>query len=329
MKDPFRTVVDPIPISEKLSYQTPGLFLGSCFTTSIGEKMQHLKFPVMINPSGVLYNPVSIKDILERILEEKLFKPEDLHFENGLWFSLRHDTFFSDEDKAKCLSRINERYVQAVSFFKNVRFLFLTFGTARVYVWKKSGQVVANCHKLPLAYFERRMLGVEEIVALYRDLTVRLFSMNPDLQIVFTVSPIRHWKDGAAGNHYSKSVLHVAIQRLTVQDERLHYFPSYEIMMDDLRDYRFYAADMLHLSDIAVDYIWEKFRKTVIDPGVLPVIGEVQKILRAVTHRPFRPASAEYQKFREVQLAKIKDMEKRYPFLDLSTEKKYFMKEIP
>lgn len=324
MKALFRTIVDPAPFSEKLSYQTQGLFLGSCFSSLIGKKLEALKFPVVINPSGVLYNPVSVKNTVDRLLDGILFSGEELLYENGLWFSLMHDTSFSHPDKAVCLDMINRRYEEAVSFLKSVRFLFLTFGTSWVYEWKKDHRVISNCHKLPAGYFARRMLNVDEIVSLYLNLLERLFSSHPDLQVVFTVSPIRHWKDGAVGNQYSKSVLHVAIHRLMEQDERLLYFPSYEIMMDDLRNYRFYTEDMLHISDVAVKYIWEKFRKAVLAPETDYVIREIEKVIKAMEHKPLHRQTESFRQFVKKTLVLINNLEEQYPFLDLSSEKEYF-----
>ncbi len=324
MQDIFRTVVVPEPFEERMSYQTPALFLGSCFSAEIGGKAASFKLPVLINPSGVLYNPVSIQKTLERLLEERLYTQEELSHEKGLWFSFMHDTSFSDEEAAACLEKINRHYEQAVAFLKEARFLFLTFGTARVYILRESREVTANCHKLPAARFERRLLEVEEIVTDYRRLTEKLLSLLPGLQIVFTVSPIRHWKDGPEGNRVSKSVLHVAIHKLLEEDRRLKYFPSYEIVMDDLRDYRFYAPDMLHLSETATDYIWERFSEAVIAPEARPVMEEVAKIRQAMAHRPFRPASEEHRRFRATQLKKIETLQKKYSFLDLSQERAFF-----
>ena len=172
--------------------------------------------------------------------------------------------------------------------------------------------------------FERKLLEPGEIVESFRELLQQLFRIRPELQVVFTVSPVRHWKDGATGNQLSKSVLHVAIHRLLEEDERLHYFPAYEIVMDDLRDYRFYAADMLHLSDTAVEYIRQRFRETVVDPQAYPVMEEVEKIHLAMAHRPFRPESEEHRKFKASQLKKILSLEKKYPSLDLSAEREFF-----
>ena len=323
MKDSFRTVVTPVSFPEKLSYQTPAFFLGSCFTMSIGGKMKRLKFPVMVNPSGVLYNPLSIEKTLVRLMEGTPYGKEELLHENGRWFSLKHDTFFSEKDPGMCLEKMNRAFEKATGFIRKSHFLFLTFGTAWVYTWKESGEVVANCHKLPAARFERKMLEVNDIVEPYKVLIKRLFAYKDDLKIVFTVSPVRHWKDGPAGNQYSKSVLHVAIHKLLAEDERLYYFPSYEIVMDDLRDYRFYARDMLHLSDVAVDYIWDKFTDAIVDSETFPVMEEVARIVRATEHHPFRPDSEEYRKFCESQLEKIRDLENRYPFLDMSEERAY------
>ena len=322
---PFRTVVEAEPLRERLSYETPALFLGSCFSTSVGEWLRDLKFPVLVNPSGVLYNPASIQMTLERLLDGDPYTAEDLVHENGLWLSLEHDTSFSGEEREEVLGKMEEAFEKAAAHFRSSLFLFITFGTARVYQWREDGRIVANCHKLPAARFERRLLEVEEIVDQWRRLLQRIRSHHPDMQVVFTVSPIRHWKDGAHGNQVSKSVLYVAINKLVQEDERLHYFPAYEIVIDDLRDYRFYAADMLHLSDTAVDYIRQRFREAVLDPAVHPVAAEMEKILRAMAHRPFRPGSAEHRKFREAQLKKIRAMEAKYPFLDLRKEKEFFI----
>jgi hypothetical protein len=324
MTDLFRTVVVPEALEKKFSYDTPAFFLGSCFSASVGEWLRDLKFPVQVNPSGVLYNPFSIKNTLERLLEGRSYDEADLVKEGGRWISLMHDTSFAGEDKSEVLERINYCYTAAADHLKKLKYLFLTFGTARVYHWKRDGAVVANCHKLPATLFERRLLTPEEIVEAYEGLLQQLFRLNPGLQVVFTVSPVRHWKDGAVGNQLSKSVLHVALHRLLEKDERLHYFPAYEIMMDDLRDYRFYGRDMLHLSDTAVEYIRERFRETVVAPEAYPVMDEMEKIRRALAHRPFRPESEEYRTFKASQLKKILALEEKYPFLDLSEEKEVF-----
>ena len=324
MTDLFRTVVVPEALEKKFSYDTPAFFLGSCFSASVGEWLRQLKFPVRVNPSGVLYNPLSIKRTLERILQGNPFTEEDLIREKGRWISLMHDTSFSGDAKEEVLNHLNRSLLEAAGHVKKLKFLFLTFGTARVYIWKKSGEVVANCHKLPAGLFDRRLLTPEEIVAEYRALLQQLFRLRPGLQVVFTVSPVRHWKDGAAGNQLSKSVLHVALHRLAEEDDRLHYFPAYEIVMDDLRDYRFYAGDMLHLSDTAVGYIRERFREAVVDPRAYSPMKEVEKIRRALGHRPFRPDSEEYRQFKASQLKKILILEEKYPFLDLTEEKEAF-----
>ncbi len=324
MEELFRTVVVPEALRKKFSYDTPALFLGSCFSNAVGDWLEQMRFPVLVNPTGVLYNPFSIRNTLSRLLEGKGYGDADLVREGGKWISLMHGTSFSGEDREEVLQRINRSFVEAAGHLKKIKFLFLTFGTARVYLWKESGEVAANCHKLPAALFERKLLEPGEIVESFRGLLQQLFRIRPELQVVFTVSPVRHWKDGATGNQLSKSVLHVAIHRLLEEDERLHYFPAYEIVMDDLRDYRFYAADMLHLSDTAVEYIRQRFRETVVDPQAYPVMEEVEKIHLAMAHRPFRPESEEHRKFKASQLKKIISLEKKYPFLDLSAEREFF-----
>ncbi len=322
----FRTVVVPDPFPRRFSYDTPALFLGSCFTASIGQWLERLKFPVEVNPSGVLYNPFSVLQTLARLLESRPYGPEDLIREGGKWLSLMHDTSFSGSDRDKVLQMINESFRKAAEQLQKLDFLFLTFGTARVYLRAEDGSVVANCHKLPAERFRRKLLSPGEIMEAWRELLSRLFRLRPQLQVFFTVSPIRHWKDGAVGNQLSKSVLHVAIHQLEEEDERVHYFPAYEIVMDELRDYRFYAADMLHLSETAIKYLRERFRETAIDPFGWKVMQEVEKLRKALEHLPRHPDSPEHKAFRETQRKKIQRLEEKYPFLDLAEERKFFEK---
>ncbi len=320
----FRTIVVPEPLEKKLTYATSALFVGSCFATVIGDWLRELKMPVMVNPFGTLYNPFSIHAMLERMLEQRPFTGEELVRYQDKWLSLMHDTSFSGEEKEEVLERMNRVLEEGAAHLRKLHHLFITFGTARVYRWRKDGRVVANCHKLPASFFTRELLQPEEITEQWEPLLSRLFGMVPGLQVILTVSPVRHWKDGATGNQLSKSVLHVAVHRLTEMDPRIRYFPAYEILMDDLRDYRFYAADMLHLSDTAEAYVRMRFREAVIDREAWPVMKEVEKLQKAKAHRPFRPGSEDHRRFRKRMLEKVLRLEERYPFLDLNEEKQMF-----
>jgi len=299
------------------------MFLGSCFADSIGNKLRQFKFKVDLNPFGILYNPKSIADSIDRLIKGIEVSPDELFFANGVWNSFRHHSRFSHPDRQTCLENINRRASESRAFLKAADFLFITFGTARVYEFKATGTTVANCHKIPADRFESRLLSSREILEIYEDLIPRLKEFNSSLKVVFTVSPIRHLKDGLPGNSLSKSILISTVHEIA-QKFGLYYFPSFEIVMDDLRDYRFYAADMVHLSEVAVDYIWDKFIKTFIHENSLPLMDEIKKILAAMNHKPFFPDGPEFKKFCASQLEKLEKLCRQFPHLDFSAEKAHF-----
>lgn len=311
----FQTKVE-IPFSEvKIGYEDRIMTLGSCFAQNIGQKMQEVWFDTNINPFGVLYNPISIQKSIDFLLENKTFTESDLFENRGLWQSFSHSSLFSDITAEKCLSKIDERYIPACNFFKVADFLLITFGTAWVFEEKTSGKVVLNCHKLPANHFVRRRLTVEEIVKDYSILVEKLSKLFPKMKLIFSVSPIRHWKDGAHENNVSKSILLLAINELQQKFPLVQYFPAYEIQMDELRDYRFYAADMLHPSDVAVDYIWKCFSETYFSDVTQKMKKEMEQLLGDLSHRPLQPDSEEFILFQNsVEKRKLK-ISKEYPFL--------------
>ncbi len=326
----FQTIVEIPRFSFKTGYGKNNLFLGSCFTESIGNKMLELKYPVELNPFGILYNPVSIANGLKILMENRQFTHQDLFNHNGLWHSFYHHSRFSKPDAGAALKEINERISLASAFLKKTEFLFLTFGTARIYELKDTGTIVSNCHKMPSSLFREYRLPVQEIISIYRDLLSGLFEINAGMKVVFTVSPVRHWKDGAIENQRSKSALLLAIDRLMdgFGSEKCVYFPSYEIVMDELRDYRFYAGDMIHLSEVAVNHIWDKFENTLIGEEDRLRSAEIQKVIRAFQHRPFNRDTKEYSDFVQHVLNELKMLESKYPDLDFQKEKNYFCSEI-
>ena len=320
----FRTPVEIHPTPRTLSYNTPVMFAGSCFTENIGDRLHALKFLCDINPFGILYNPISIHNGLERLVHDKPFTATDLEHNDHLWFSYHHHGRFSHRDQNICLQNINARLSRSAALLKEARYLFITLGTARVFARKDTGQVVANCHKQPAAIFDHYLLSVDAVVQACTALIDDLSSYNPQLEIVFTVSPIRHWKDGASGNQLSKSILTVAVHQLVEQYKQVAYFPAYEIVMDELRDYRFYASDMLHLDEVAIDYIWQRFASTYMSEETLEISAQVDKLLKATQHRPEDIESAGYQTFLERQLETIDLLKNKHPFLDLSDERQLF-----
>lgn len=320
----YRTIIETKESQNKISYHTPVLFMGSCFTENIGNKMQELKFPVLVNPFGVLYNPVSVRQSLEILLDKRDFEEKDLDFFNEQWYSFYHDTEFSNPDQKKCLDNINGKLNQARELFKNAKYLIVTFGTAWVYEYIKTEKIVSNCHKIPAKEFTRYKLGVEDIFVQWAKLLNRIEDFNPDLKVIFTVSPVRHWKDGAIQNQLSKSTLILAIHQIMKIFENVEYFPAFEIMMDDLRDYRFYADDMMHPSKVAIDYIWDHFASTFFEKETAIIFKEVYKIIQAKNHKPLNPNTNEYKKFKTSQINKIKELLENYPFLDFNSELNYF-----
>ncbi len=322
--DQFRTTFPIKESGRKISFNMGSLFMGSCFTEHIGFRMADLKFAADLNPFGILYNPASIRTALERLLQAKSMKASELIFFNDKWISLHHHGRFSHPDKDSCLKGINDRIRASVRFLKEAAYLFITFGTAWVFEWKETGEVVSNCHKIPSDKFQRRLLKPEEIIENYTLIIQQLQAMNPGLQIVFTVSPVRHWKDGAEGNQRSKSILHFAIHELIESSDRVSYFPAYELVMDDLRDYRFYAGDMFHINQVGIDYIWNRFEETYIDNEARKLIPGIARIKQAADHRLSDNITISRKKFAEIQLAKIKELTNAHPYLDFSPEEDYF-----
>lgn len=317
----FRTEINPTKFSFKINHDTPTLLVGSCFTQNIGEKLLFSKIPTLVNPFGVVYNPFSVATCIETILNNSKLNDCDIQFGNDLWFSYSHHSSFAAVDKAQCLDRINTSIEQAHTFIQKTKVLIVTFGTARIYRLKSNGKVVANCHKTPASEFSNELINIESIIEVWNKLIQDLLSKNADLKIVFTVSPVRHWKDGAIGNQLSKSILNVAVHELVEQfPESTAYFPSYEIMMDDLRDYRFYADDMLHPSTSAINYIWEKFQQAAFDTSTLKLIADIEKIRKAASHRPFNPNTESHKVFVQNTLEQIKQINQNYPEIDFNKE---------
>ena len=320
----FRTIVDIPVFKTKLDHRNEILLIGSCFSENIGNKLKESKFNVEINPFGILYNPLSIANSFNILLEKHYFASDDLFYYNDVWNSFYHHSRFSHEDKEVCLININSRIDKASETIKKASFIFITLGTAWVYESIEKKFVVSNCHKLPAEKFNRYSLNETDIIDRFKSLFESLRSINPSLQIVLTVSPIRHWKDGAVNNQVSKSILLLASSKLVDTFDYVHYFPGYEIVMDELRDYRFYGEDMLHPNNVAVEYIWQRFCETFMDEQTLKIMKEYEKISKAMQHRPFNKNTNTYHDFKINMIKKIKAIKSKYPYLDLKDEMNYF-----
>ncbi|WP_282038932.1 GSCFA domain-containing protein [Saccharicrinis aurantiacus] len=324
----FRTEIITQPHNKQIEYDSSVLFIGSCFANNIGSKCEEAKIPCMINPYGTIYNPISVKNTLKFIIDKYQFSEKDLRYENNLWHTFSHHSSFNDSDKEQYLKQVNKNNEDAHQFLKEADFLFITFGTAWVYQFIENNQVVSNCHKYPNKSFNRYILNISEIIDIYKTIITELLVFNPTLNIVFTVSPVRHWKDGAHGNQISKATLLLAIEQLVDTFESCSYFPAYEFIIDDLRDYRFYDKDMIHPNDVAVDYIWEKFESHFLSQAALVYQNEFQKLSKSLNHRPFNINSPQHQDFLRKLLQKLNQLKIKYPNVNISKELSKLKSEI-
>ncbi len=303
------------------SYTEQTVLLGSCFAENIGKKLEENKFKTDLNPFGTLYNPSSIAEAIRMLLHPERFTGDDLFRHEGVYHSFSHHSRFSSPSETECLENINGRLFSSAEIIRKARRMIITLGTAWVYRLRSTGKIVSNCHKLPEKMFDRQMLSVDEITAEWKSLLLSLWEQNPELKILFTISPIRHWKDGAHGNQLSKATLLLAVEQLQKDfPEQTAYFPAYEIMMDELRDYRFYADDMLHPSLQAVEYIWERFTETMLSRETQAILKEWKDIQKAINHKPFQPESEAYKHFISQTLLKMERLNEKFPYFDMTNE---------
>ncbi len=317
----FRTRVD-IPVSDlRIDHSTRIMIFGSCFSSHIGLKMQQYKFLADVNPFGILFNPSSISIAVKRLLSGQGFTEDDLVRHQGLYHSFMHHGDFSSPDKQACIDGISARFRNASNAQRETDLLLVTFGSAYVYRRKDSGAVVANCHKFPGNEFHHTRLSVASIVDEWSELIHMLIEERPAIKVMFTVSPVRHWRDGARENQVSKSILHVAIDELQKRfEEHVCYFPAYEIVLDELRDYRFYDDDMLHPATVSVEYIWQRFSDTFFNRRTIAINEEWGSIRKSLEHRPIYPDKESYRLFLENTLSKLKSFEQKYPFISCEEE---------
>ena len=304
-----------------ISYHDRKMLVGSCFAENMGNKFIEYKFQVDLNPFGILYNPESIALSIKRLMKNRKWTSEELFLYDGLYHSFGHHGSFSGISKESCLQKMNERITLSAGNLQKTSRLFITFGTAYVYRLKETGQVVANCHKLPAKSFIRERLSIQQIVERWEELLAGLFEMNQELIVFFTVSPVRYWQDGVHENQLSKSILLLAIEQLQARfPERIVYFPAYELMMDELRDYRFYAEDFVHPSNTAINYIWERFVDTYMNEQTQQLMKEVNQIQKALNHRPLNQQNESYKQFLSQTLLKINLLCEKMPYLCFQKE---------
>lgn len=313
----FRTAIKIKPEKPAVEYNSKIFLLGSCFVENISKKLDHYRIQNLSNPFGILYHPYSIENFLKRVVSESQFKEEDIFCYNNRWVSYEAHSQISSDSQEGLISMLNTNIKDTRDFLQGTSHCFITLGTSWFYRNNNSRVPVANCHKIPQRNFSKEIMGLDELRIVLQNIISLVRSINPETTLIFTISPVRHLKDGMIGNQRSKSnlisVLHEVLENS--HDENLKYFPSYEILMDDLRDYRFYGRDMLHPSEEAVEYVWKLLVETYFSAEAIEVMQKVEKVQKDLSHRPFNPASPKHLEFRNKLEQKIQNLQEFYPHL--------------
>ncbi|MBR5102175.1 MAG: GSCFA domain-containing protein [Muribaculaceae bacterium] len=313
----FRTSIKTTENLGIISHSDKVMLIGSCFSDNIGARMRNAMMNVLINPFGTIYNPMSIAQAIGRVIDDEPVKGSDIFTANGVWNSYDFHSRYSMADKQATIDRMNKSIEQAHSFLKTCDTLIITLGTAVVYKLRENGNVVANCHKLPQNIFNRELATVEEITVELNKMLNKLHSFNPELKVIFTVSPIRHIADGLNLNSLSKATLLVGVNNATQShNDFCLYFPAYEIMLDDLRDYRFYATDMIHPNEVAIEYIWQTFQATYCDDNTTRAIARCERVSKRLNHRPMSNNHSNIERFNADTVTVVKNLVSEYPYLN-------------
>jgi hypothetical protein len=320
----FRLTFPIASLEQAIGYQDRLLLMGSCFAEEMGEQLQQHLFRAMVNPHGILYNPVSITKAIHTYLDGRQYTAADLFQHDDLWHSWDHHSRFSALTPAAVLENINAAQAAAARCLEEARWLVITLGSAHAYVLKETGQLVANCHKVPTATFYKKLLTVDEIISALDNMMHRLFFRNRQINIIFTVSPVRYARDGVVENNLSKAILLQAVHQLVNKFDRLFYFPAYELVIDDLRDYRFYKDDLVHPNETAIQYVWEQFVQHCIHPDSQQLLKAIQDLLRARSHKPFNPDSPRHRQFLQTYARKVQQLRRQHPGLDWSGLETHF-----
>lgn len=306
------------------------LLIGSCFTENIGEKLKKHKFQVLENPNGILFNPVSVAEAMDLYIENRETTIDDIFLYNETWHSWKHHSRYSGISSEDCLEKINGSTKKAHDHLKHTDHLLITLGSSWLYTLTEDaanaipGQVAANNHKAPAGWFRKRLMRPEEVKQVLGGMLEKLNAFNPQVQVIFTISPVRHLREGVIENNRSKAVLIQAVHDLAEQFEQVYYFPAYELVIDDLRDYRFYAEDLVHPNYYATQYVWDKFVNACMDDETKELMKEIAEINLAFQHRPLNPNTSQHKHFLENYFRKTSLLKEKYSFLDMAAELSYF-----
>ena len=308
-----------IPVQKSnfpIDYDSKVMLLGSCFAENMGKKFDYFKFQATTNPFGIIFNAVSLEKLICRAVENRTFTENDIFFHNELWHCYEVHSELSNPDKEIFLSNLNSILESTHRHIASLTHCIITLGTSWIYRNIETNEIVANCHKVPQKQFTKELLSISQTEESLQNIITLIHSVNPNCHFIFTVSPVRHIKDGFTENALSKAHLIAALHKaITLHPSSITYFPSYEIVMDELRDYRFYAEDMLHPNQTAIDYIWEQFATSTISEESQSLMIEIESVQKSLAHKPFNPNSESHQKFINHLDLKIKTIQNQYPFI--------------
>ncbi len=304
----------------QIDYKSRIALLGSCFVENMGRKMDYYKIRSLVNPFGILFHPKAIETLVSRSINQEKYVEEEIFYHNERWHCFDAHSHLSHASQEKLITNLNEGLKTMYGSLVDSTHIIITLGTSWIYRNKQSNSVVANCHKVSQNEFSKELLSVKGIVESLGNIIDLVKGVNPNVQFIFTVSPIRHLKDGFVENQRSKAHLISAIHHLTDSPSNEggrgeDYFPSYELMMDELRDYRFYEEDMLHPNELAINYIWEKFKKVWISENAFSTMDEIAAVQKGLFHNAFNPDSESHLAFQKSLRQKITSIQTRYPFI--------------
>jgi hypothetical protein len=316
-----------------IGYRDNLFLIGSCFSENMGAKLNTHLFKVFENPHGVLFNPISVAQSLSDCINKKQYTEADLFELNEVWNSWQHHSRFSGVTNKEALEKINESINKAHAFLKTADHIVITLGSAWVYQLNSqspfaAGQVVANNHKAPAAWFDKHLMKPDALVLILKKMVEDLLQFNAHLQIIFTISPVRHLREGLVENNRSKAVLIQAVHEIVEAYKQTAYFPSYEYVIDDLRDYRFYAEDLVHPNYAASNYVWEKWVETYMNEETQGIMKQVAELHLAIQHKPFFAGSSQHKEFLQNCIAKSERLLSLYPYLPLHDQVQFFKQGI-
>jgi hypothetical protein len=312
----LQTKIPLTPEDHQIDYDSKVLLLGSCFTENIGGKLEYYKFRNLQNPFGIIFHPIPVERLILRALSLAEFDESDIFEQDGYWHCLDVHSLITHKDKTTYLGLLNENLAELSDYLRSATHIIITWGTAWGYRYLESGEIVANCHKIPQKEFGKEITSVGRISEGMKRISEAIKASNPTAHIIYTVSPVRHLKDGFTGNTRSKAHLIAGIHEVTACCKNSSYFPSYEIMMDELRDYRFYSEDMLHPNTTAVEIIWNRFSEVWIDPSTEILQMEIASIRNGLGHRPFNPDSDSHKEFQLQLQQKINRIKQELPHIE-------------